>query len=37
MFGDDSKLRRAGFTRFRATDEMFFDLFSQLRIARIIP
>ena len=37
MFGDGSKLRRAGFTAMRATDEMFFSLFAQLRAARIIP
>lgn len=37
MFGDGSKLRRAGFTRMQATDEMFFSLFAQLRAARIIP
>lgn len=37
MFGDGSKLRRSGFTRMQATDEMFFSLFSQLRAARIIP
>lgn len=37
MFGDGSKLRRAGFTQSCATDEMFFCLFSQLRAARIIP
>ncbi|MGX5107717.1 SDR family oxidoreductase [Enterobacter cloacae] len=37
MFGDGSKLRRAGFTRMQATDEMFFSLFAQLRAARVIP
>ena len=37
MFGDGSKLRRAGFTRYCATDEMFFRLFTQFRAARIIP
>lgn len=37
MFGDGSKLRRAGFSRMQATDEMFFSLFAQLREARIIP
>lgn len=37
MFGDASKLRRAGFTAMQATDEMFFSLFEQLRAARIIP
>lgn len=37
MFGDGSKLRRAGFTAMRATDEIFFSLFAQLRAARIIP
>jgi len=37
MFGDGSKLRRAGFPRMQATDEMFFSLFAQLREARIIP
>ena len=37
MFGDGSKLRRAGFTQMQATDEMFFHLFAQLRAARIIP
>jgi len=37
MFGDGSKLRRSGFARMQATDEMFFSLFAQLRAARIIP
>lgn len=37
MFGDGSKLRRAGFTRMQATDAMFFSLFTQLRAAHIIP
>lgn len=37
MFGDGSKLRRAGFSHYRATDQMFFDLFSQFRQAKIIP
>ena len=37
MFGDGSKLRRAGFTEMQATDDMFFRLFAQLRAARIIP
>ncbi|EOF4705472.1 SDR family oxidoreductase [Klebsiella oxytoca] len=37
MFGDGSKLRRAGFTRMQATDDMFFSLFAQLRSACIIP
>lgn len=37
MFGDGSKLRRAGFTGMQATNDMFFSLFSQLREARIIP
>lgn len=37
MFGDGSKLRRAGFNGHQATDEMFFALFAQLRAARIIP
>lgn len=37
MFADGSKLRRAGFTRMQATDDMFFRLFSQLRAARVIP
>ncbi|WP_052283353.1 SDR family oxidoreductase [Kluyvera genomosp. 1] len=37
MFGDGSKLRRAGFSRMQATDEMFFTIFAQLRAARIIP
>lgn len=37
MFGDGSKLRRAGFTQYCATEEMFFRLFSQLRAGRIIP
>lgn len=32
-----SKSRRLGFTGYRATDESFFDLFAQLRAARIIP
>jgi hypothetical protein len=30
MFGDGSKLRRAGFTEMQATDDMFFRLFAQL-------
>jgi len=37
MFGDGSKLRRAGFPRMQATDDMFFSLFAQLRAARVIP
>lgn len=37
MFGDGSKLRRAGFTEFCATDEMFIRLFTQFRMANIIP
>ena len=37
MFGDGSKLRRSGFTKMQATDEMFFSLFAQLRAERIIP
>ncbi|MDE1186539.1 MAG: SDR family oxidoreductase [Pantoea sp.] len=37
MFGDGSKLRRAGFSQYRATDQMFFDLFSAFRQARLIP
>lgn len=37
MFGDGSKLRRAGYTEMQATDDMFFRLFAQLRAARIIP
>ncbi|SFO13978.1 Nucleoside-diphosphate-sugar epimerase [Candidatus Pantoea varia] len=37
MFGDGSKLRRAGFQGYRATDEMFCDLFARFRAARIIP
>ncbi|QCP62125.1 SDR family oxidoreductase [Pantoea sp. SO10] len=37
MFGDGSKIRRAGFNGYQATDEMFFALFAQLRAARIIP
>lgn len=37
MFGDGSKLRRAGYSRMQATDEMFFTIFAQLRAARIIP
>ncbi|RTY58246.1 SDR family oxidoreductase [Pantoea sp. YU22] len=37
MFGDGSKLRRAGFTHYRATDEMFLSLFARFREARIIP
>lgn len=36
IFGDGSKLRRAGFTRYFATGEMFCSLFSQLRASRII-
>ena len=37
MFGDGSKLRRAGFHGYRATDKMFCDLFARFRAARIIP
>lgn len=37
MFGDGSKLRRAGFTRYQQTEEMFITLFTHLRAARIIP
>lgn len=37
MFGDGSKLRRAGFTHYRATDQMFINLFAQFRAARVIP
>lgn len=37
MFGDGSKLRRAGFHGYRATDEMFCDLFTRFRVAGIIP
>jgi len=37
MFGDGSKLRRAGFQGYRATDEMFCDLFARFRAARVIP
>ncbi|WP_337010913.1 SDR family oxidoreductase [Pantoea sp. AS142] len=37
MFGDGSKIRRAGFHGYRATDEMFCDLFARFRTARIIP
>lgn len=37
MFGDGSKLRRAGFNGYQATDAMFCALFAQLRSARIIP
>jgi nucleoside-diphosphate-sugar epimerase len=34
---DMSKSRRFGFLDYRATDDSFFDLFSNLRAARIIP
>jgi len=37
MFADGSKLRRAGFHGYRATDEMFCDLFARFRAARVIP
>lgn len=37
IFGDGSKLRRAGFTEFCATDEMLIRLFTQFRMANIIP
>jgi nucleoside-diphosphate-sugar epimerase len=37
MFGDGSKLRRAGFHGYRATDGMFCDLFARFRAARVIP
>ncbi len=34
---DMAKSRKLGFTAYQATDESFFDLFSQLREARLIP
>ncbi len=34
---DMSKSRRLGFREYQATDESFFDLFGQLRAARLIP
>lgn len=37
MFADGSRIRRAGFNGYRATDEMFCDLFARFRAARIIP
>ncbi|KGT86799.1 MAG: SDR family oxidoreductase [Pantoea sp. Morm] len=37
MFGDGSKLRRAGFQKMQATDEMFFSLFRELRSFHHIP
>lgn len=37
MFGDGSKLRRAGFQHGRATDEMFMSLFRQFRQDGVIP
>ncbi len=37
MFGDGSKLRRAGFLKMQATDEMFFNLFRELRSLCLIP
>ncbi|WP_026076183.1 SDR family oxidoreductase [Noviherbaspirillum massiliense] len=34
---DMAKSRKLGFSAYQATDESFFDLFSQLRAARLIP
>jgi nucleoside-diphosphate-sugar epimerase len=34
---DVSKSRKAGFLEYQATDESFFDLFTQLRAAKVIP
>jgi hypothetical protein len=34
---DMSKSRKLGFLDYQATDDSFFDLFSRLRVARIIP
>ena len=34
---DMSKSRRLGFRAFQATDDSFFDLFRQLREAKLIP
>jgi hypothetical protein len=34
---DMAKSRKLGFLAYQATDESFFDLFSQLRAARLIP
>jgi nucleoside-diphosphate-sugar epimerase len=37
VVNDMSKSRRLGFLDYQATDQSFFDLFSQLRVARLIP
>lgn len=34
---DMAKSRKLGFSAWQATDESFFDLFAQLREARLIP
>ena len=34
---DMAKSRKLGFSAYQATDESFFDLFAQLRAARLIP
>ncbi|MEV0222571.1 SDR family oxidoreductase [Streptomyces sp. NPDC050704] len=37
MFGDTSKLRRAGFHEYVETEQMFFDIFTEFRKRKIIP
>jgi nucleoside-diphosphate-sugar epimerase len=37
FFADGSKARRAGFHEYVATDEMFFEIFAELRRQRVIP
>ncbi|GAA0578891.1 SDR family oxidoreductase [Kribbella sandramycini] len=37
FFADSSKIRRAGFHDYVATDEMFFRIFAELRRQRVIP
>ncbi len=34
---DKSKSRKLGFFEYQATDESFFDLFTRLREARLVP
>ncbi|MGH3644961.1 MAG: SDR family oxidoreductase [Mycobacterium sp.] len=37
MFGDTSKLRRAGFHEYAETEQMFLDIFTELRELKVIP
>jgi nucleoside-diphosphate-sugar epimerase len=37
MFGDTSKLRRAGFHHYAETEQMFWDLLTELREQKVIP